>query len=107
MPTKLTRRDFIRLCAGGAAAVSMTSVLAPVLTQAVEAGAPPVIWLQGASCTGCSVSLLNTVHPDIKKILLDVISLRYHPNISGAAGDLAWKKGYLKSPRSTRGNSIW
>lgn len=103
MPTKLTRRDFIRLCAGGAAAVSMTSVLAPVLTQAVEAGAPPVIWLQGASCTGCSVSLLNTVHPDIKKILLDVISLRYHPNISGAAGDLAMEEGIFKVAEEYKG----
>lgn len=103
MPTKLTRRDFIRLCAGGAAAISMTSILAPALAQAAEAGAPPVIWLQGAGCTGCSISLLNSVHPDIQKVLLDVISLRYHPNISGASGDLAMEEGILKVAEEYKG----
>ncbi len=89
MPTKLSRRDFVRLCAGSAAAISMTGFLAPYMSEAVAAGAPSVIWIQGASCTGCSISLLNTVHPDIKKVLTEVISLRYHPNIMAASGDLA------------------
>ncbi|MBA3066304.1 oxidoreductase, partial [bacterium] len=29
-----------------------------------------VIWYAGASCSGCSVSVLNSVSPDIKEILL-------------------------------------
>ncbi len=85
----LSRRDFFKLCAGGTAAISMSGFLAPFLKEAVAAGNPPVIWLQGASCTGCSISLLNTVHPDIKEVLLNVISLNYHSNIMGASGDLA------------------
>jgi len=92
MPSKLSRRDFVKLCAGSAAAVSLSGYLAPFMQEAVAAGAPPVIWLQGASCTGCSISLLNTVHPDIQKVLTEVISLTYHPNISAAAGDLAIKE---------------
>jgi len=32
---------------------------------------------------------LNTVHPDIKEVLLNIISLKYHSNISAAAGELA------------------
>jgi hydrogenase small subunit len=73
MPKKLSRRDFVKFCAGSAAAISMSGFLTPYLAQAVEEGAPPVIWIQGASCTGCSISLLNTVHPDIKDVLLKTI----------------------------------
>lgn len=51
-------------------------------------GKPPVIWLQGASCTGCSISLLNSVEPAIENVLLDVISLRYHPNIMAGQGHI-------------------
>lgn len=89
MPTKLSRRDFIRLCTGGAAAISMSGFLAPFMKEAVAAGAPPVIWLEGSACTGCSVSFLNTVHPDIEKVLLEVVSLRFHETVMAAAGDLA------------------
>ena len=89
MPTKLSRRDFMLACAGSAAAISLSSYLAPFMAEAAAAGAPPVIWLQGASCTGCSIALLNAVNPDIKELLLNVISLKYHPNVMAAAGDLA------------------
>lgn len=104
MAKELSRRDFMRACAGTAAAVSLTSYLAPYMAQAVAEGtAPPVIWLQGASCTGCSISLLNTVHPDIQKVLTEVISLTYHPNISAAAGDLALHEGIYKVAEANKG----
>ncbi len=89
MPTKLSRRNFVKLCAGGAAAISLSGYLAPFMKEAVAAGAPPVIWIQGGSCSGCSVSILNSVHPDIEKVLLEVISLRYHQTVMAASGDLA------------------
>lgn len=106
MPTKLSRRDFLRICAGSAAAISMSGFLAPYITQAAEAGAPPVIWLQGGSCSGCSVSLLNTVHPDIEKVLLEVISLRYHQTVMAAAGTLATEEGIFKTVKENKGNFI-
>jgi hydrogenase small subunit len=74
-----------------AVGVSLITALGPdlqeTLAMAAE-GKPPVIWLQGASCTGCSISLLNSVDPAIEKVLLDVISLKYHPNISAGSGHL-------------------
>ena len=105
MATKLSRRDFIRLAAGSAAAISMSSFLGPFMAEAVASGsAPPVIWIQGAGCTGCSISILNTVHPTIQEVLLKVISMRYHPNIMAAAGDLAFHEGLQKVAAENKGN---
>jgi len=104
MPTKLSRRDFMAACAGSAAAISLSGYLAPFMAQAAAAeGAPAVIWLQGASCTGCSISLLNTVNPDIANVLLNVISLKYHPNVMAAAGDLAIQDACYKIAEENKG----
>jgi hydrogenase small subunit len=45
-----------------------------------------VIWLQGMSCTGCSVSFLNTTDPGPLEVLTQVISLTMHSNVSAAQG---------------------
>ncbi len=88
----ISRRDFMKLCAGSVAAVSLSQALLPELAKAVPAaGNPPVLWIQGASCTGCSISLLNSAQPGVKEILTEIISLKFHPNVSAAAGDLALK----------------
>ncbi len=53
----------------------------------------PVIWLQMAACTGCSISLLNSASPTIKNILIDQIvpgvhvNLRFHATIMAGAGE--------------------
>ncbi len=55
----------------------------------------PVIWLQCATCTGCSVSILNSVSPTIKNVLIDEvipgkhINLRFQATIMAGAGHLA------------------
>lgn len=55
----------------------------------------PVIWLQGAGCTGCSVSVLNAVSPKIKNLLLDEIvpgkqiNLRFHLTLMAAEAEPA------------------
>ncbi|GAH07542.1 unnamed protein product, partial [marine sediment metagenome] len=55
----------------------------------------PVIWLQTASCSGCSISLLNSANPTIKNILIDQIvpgihiNLRFHATIMAGAGEPA------------------
>lgn len=89
---RINRREFIRVAAGSAAGLGLMKLLGPqiveVLGQVAE-GNPPVIWIQGASCTGCSVSLLNSVDPPIADVLLKVISLKYHPTIMAAAGEQA------------------
>ncbi|MBN2119790.1 MAG: hydrogenase small subunit [Candidatus Omnitrophica bacterium] len=54
----------------------------------------PAIWLPGAGCTGCSVSVLNAVSPKIKNLLLDEIvpgtkvSLLFHATIMAGQGEM-------------------
>lgn len=53
----------------------------------------PAIWLQGAGCTGCSVSLLNAVSPSIRNVLIDEVipgkhvNLRVHATVMAGQGD--------------------
>lgn len=53
----------------------------------------PVVWLQGAACTGCTVSMLNSASPTIKNILIDQIvpgihvNLRFHATVMAGAGE--------------------
>jgi len=87
---QVTRRDFMKWVAASAAALGLTTFDLTRLEEALAASiSPPVIWLQGAACTGCSVSLLNVTNPTIDDVLLNKISMKYHPNLSTAAGDLA------------------
>ncbi len=86
----LTRRRFLQLAAGSAAAVGASRFWVPEVANALmdpKVQNTPVIWLQGQSCAGCSVSLLNANHPGIADTLLDVINLQFHPNVSAASGD--------------------
>ena len=53
----------------------------------------PVLWIQGGTCSGCSVSVLNAVAPSVKNVLIDEvvpgrhISLRFQATIMAGAGD--------------------
>ncbi len=69
----------------------------------------PVIYLQGAACTGCATSTLCSSYPSIKNILLqDIVpgfklEFIFHPTIMAASGNLAMdilekaasEKGYV------------
>jgi len=54
----------------------------------------PVIWIQGAACTGCLVSVLNSVSPTIKNVLVDEVipgkhvNLRFQATVMAGAGHL-------------------
>jgi hydrogenase small subunit len=89
----LSRRDFVKLCTGTVAGLGISQVFHPGLVRAMKQGAQkvPVLWIQGQGCTGCSVTLLNTVHPSIKEVLLEIISLEFHPTVMGAEGEMAIK----------------
>ena len=48
-----------------------------------------MLWIQAQNCTGCSVSLLNCEMPGIAKVITQLISLKFHSNVSAATGDVA------------------
>lgn len=97
-----SRRDFLKAAGGSALAASLLYVGVPqlqgekgVARAAAAATEWPVIWLQTGTCTGCSVTALNSLSPRIQNILVDEVvpgshvSLRYHATVMAAAGDLA------------------
>jgi hydrogenase small subunit len=61
-----------------------------VCAQVVEY---PAIWIAGAACSGCSVSLLNTISPSIQNVLVDPVlpgkhvSLRFHATVMAGQGE--------------------
>ncbi|MCP4121944.1 MAG: hydrogenase small subunit [Bacteroidetes bacterium] len=81
---------------GTAAGIGMSQVFNPALVAAMEKALEthPVLWIQGSGCTGCSVSLLNSVDPSIADVLLKVISLQFHPTVMASEGETALENLY-------------
>ena len=88
---KLSRREFLRLAMASGVAAGTTGLGMGKIAEALAntQALPPVVWLQGQSCSGCSVSILNTVYPDIAEVITDVISLKYHTTIMSGTGDVS------------------
>ena len=94
--TGVSRRNFLKTVTGTVAGIGISQVINPALIQALEKGLKrhPVVWIQGQGCTGCSVSLLNSVSPPIADVLLKVISLQFHPTIGACEGEMAMEHLY-------------
>lgn len=87
---KISRRDFLKYASASAATLGLSQLQVGKLGRALaQTAGAPVIWLSGAGCTGCSISLLNTVSPTIDSLLTTSVSLKYHSTLMAAAGDLA------------------
>ena len=90
----LSRRDFVRICTGTAAGLGVSQFFHPlvrdVLADTLTGKRPPVFWVEGQGCTGCTVSLLNDVHPGIADVLLRIVGMQYHPTIMASEGQEAF-----------------
>jgi hydrogenase small subunit len=86
----LTRRQMLKFCAGVAATMGLSQAAGVRMAMAAESPLrPPVIWLHGQECTGCTESLLRAYHPTLESLILDVISLDYHETLCVGAGKQA------------------
>ena len=86
----ISRRQMLQFCAGVAATMGLPTAAGIQMAQAATAATrPPVIWLHGQECTGCTESLLRAYHPTLEQLLLDVISLDYHDTLCVGAGHQA------------------
>lgn len=48
-----------------------------------------MVWLEGQDCAGCTESVLSSLGPDIKDILINTICIRYHETIMNVTGNIA------------------
>jgi hydrogenase small subunit len=72
----VSRRDFVKFCSLAAAAMGLPLGVGLKFAEAVAAPQrPPVIWLSGQECTGCTETLLRATHPTVDTLILDLISL--------------------------------
>lgn len=106
----LSRRDFVKLCSGTVAGFGVSQMFHPaiqeVFAQTLTGERPPVFWVQGQGCTGCSVTLLNSVHPSIADVLLKVISLEFNPTVMASEGEGAYEH-MLKMAASHKGQYVF
>ena len=90
----LSRRDFLKFCAGAAAALGLPDLFtAEMIADALASAAkkPPLIWLEGQDCAGCTISLISVENPSPASLILDKLSVRYHETIMAASGSIAEK----------------
>jgi hydrogenase small subunit len=85
----VNRREFIRIVGGTTALFAFPEVIlaGTKATLGKASSRTPIIWLQGQSCSGDSVSLLNSADPDIASFITSQISLHFHQTLSTATGD--------------------
>ena len=94
----ISRRSFLGYCVGSAAVLGLSQFdLFKLKSALAKSDAPKVIWLQGAGCSGCSISFLNYFNQPTSAdpimstatVLTDNIDLVYHPTLMAAAGQTA------------------
>ena len=79
----VTRRDFVKASSALVTALGLNAT--GILREEAMAGEKnedgvPVVWLQGQSCNGCSVSLLNCIYyTTIDDLLVNTLDVEFHP----------------------------
>ena len=109
-----TRRDFLSWSAVAGVATTASLDLLPDLAAALERAVKeyPLVWMQTSACSGCSVSVINTIHPSIKNVILDQILpghqlyLEYHSTLMAATGRLSTDAA-LATARDHRGKFVY
>ena len=107
----VSRRSFMKLCGAVAAAAGLQQLTVAQVAEALEKsviGATegnlyPVIWIEGASCTGCTEAFAQIEEPDPAKVVLELISLNYCETLSAAAG---WSMEEAKAQTIEAGNYV-
>ncbi|MCG8700435.1 MAG: hydrogenase small subunit [Bacteroidales bacterium] len=92
MNTKvINRRDFLKKSSAAAISLGLSPLLFSKATFASgsDAAKPAIIWMEAQDCTGCTESVLSSINPDPKDILLDTINLWYHETLMSGTGDVS------------------
>lgn len=93
----ISRREFVQWAVAAPAAMNFVDEFLPRLADSLREAVKeyPIIWLQASTCSGCSVSVINTIHPSIKNVILEQVLpghqliLSYHGTLMAATGSLS------------------
>jgi hydrogenase small subunit len=86
----VSRRDFLKFCSIMAVGMGLPVASGKEIAAAVtDPQRPPVIWISGQGCTGCTESLLRPGHLSLEHLILDLISLEYNETLNAGAGHQA------------------
>jgi hydrogenase small subunit len=111
---EFNRREFLRWMFAATAATEFSLTMLPRVARAMaeQVKEYPLIWMQLSACSGCSVSVINTIHPSIKNVILDQILpgnqlyLKYHSTLMAATGRLSTDTA-LETARQAKGKYIY
>ncbi len=90
----MNRRQLIKMAAALGAVFGLEGVPATVLAALKKidpANIPKIIYLQGLSCTGCSISLLQATNPSPLSLITAYSQLAFHADLSATSGKQAIK----------------
>jgi len=86
----ISRRGFMKYCAGLASVMALSPSMAPQIAHALEnAPRPSVIWLSFQECTGCTESITRSHAPTLEDLIFNAVSLDYHHTLQAASGHAA------------------
>lgn len=88
----MNRRQFLTMAASLAAALGVTSLPEPVAAALKEIDPktiPQLLYLQGQSCSGCSISLLQAQSPSPLALITRYSQLAFHADLSATSGSQA------------------
>jgi len=86
----MSRRSFLKFCAGMATLMALPPVMAQVMADKLaKARRPSVIWLSFQECTGCVESFTRAHTNTIEDLIFNFISLDYQHTLMAAAGSAA------------------
>jgi len=109
-----SRREFLEWAVAIGAVTGFSQSFLPKVGAALQAAVKeyPLIWMQASACSGCSVSVINTIHPSIKNVILDQILpghqlfLDYHSTLMASTGTLSTDAA-LDTARKNKGKYIY
>jgi len=109
---RITRRDFLKYCSVAAGALGLSTSTLMKLESAhaksVANGGIPVVWIAGAACTGCTMTLLNSkFYTTVDDLLLNRIDLRYLDTAMATAGAYIDGVRYTGSDAVTEAQTVY
>lgn len=87
----MTRRSFFQLCVASAAVIGLSDEDLFHLEQSLASPlSPSIVWLQGSTCAGCSISFLNGTMSDEPprggNTVISAANILFHPMLMAGIG---------------------